>query len=146
MARADRTFTVFVMIVVAGFVAVGAFHYDYDWTVLRFPFVVAIVICLLCLGNLAKRPHRPATASGNDHGPPPGRQTMAAVLWVMAVVPMVFTAGFVIGLPLYVLAYLRTHEQSWGLSAALSLGSLAVTYLIFVKLLGVGVLVPSLGL
>ena len=49
-------------------------------------------------------------------------------------------------LPLYVLAYLRTHEQSWGLSAALSLGSLAVTYLIFVKLLGVGVLVPSLGL
>lgn len=152
MGKADRTFSLFVMMFVLGFLGIGALHYAYEWSVLRFPFVVGLVTCLLCLGNLAKGARRPAAVSaaggraGDGDEPLPVGRTLPAVLWVMAVVPFVFVLGYVIGLPLYVLVYLKTHEQGWVLSAALSLCTLAVIYLGFVKLLGVRLSVLPLGL
>lgn len=146
MGKADRTFSFFVMMFILGFLGIGALHYTYEWSVLRFPFVVGIVTCLLCLGNLAKGARRPAAASGAGDRPLPVGRTLPAVLWVMAVVPFVFVLGYVIGLPLYVLVYLRTHEQGWVLSTALSLCTFAVIYLGFVKLLGVRLSVLPPGL
>jgi len=59
------------------------------------------------------------------------------MLWLVAIAPMVLLLGYLVGLPLYVLVYLKAHGQGWRLSGLLSLATLAVVYLGFVKLLGV---------
>ena len=59
--------------------------------------------------------------------------------------PVVFILGYVIGLPLYVFAYLKVHGQGWRLSGVLSLGTLALVYLGFVKLLGILLPVLPIG-
>ena len=73
-------------------------------------------------------------------------QAWPGMMWVLAIVPFVFLLGYVIGLPLYVFAYLKVHGQGWLLSGALSLGTLAVVYLGFVKILGVLLPVLPVGL
>ncbi len=158
MGKADRTFSALVMVFVLGFLGLGYFHYAYEWTILRFPFVVGLFTCLLCVADMLKGLHGgkavPVSngssngSAGDDagEGPLTLRQAWPAMCWVAAIVPFVFVLGYVIGLPLYVLVYLRAHEQGWVLSTALSLCTLAVIYLGFVKLLGVRFSVLPLGL
>lgn len=154
MGKADRTFSALVMVFVLGFLGLGYFHYAYEWTILRFPFVVGLFTCLLCVADVLKGLHGgkavPVSngSAGDDagEGPLTLRQAWPAMCWVAAIVPFVFVLGYVIGLPLYVLLYLRAHGQGWGLSAVLSLSTFAVVYLGFVKLLGVRLSVLPLGL
>ena len=145
MDKADRNFTIFAMLFTLGFLGLGVFHYRYDWMVFRFPLLVGLVVCLLCVGKLLKGRRRSAPRSGNgvpaEGAVAVGRlsysETWPTVIWVVSIVPVVFLLGYVIGLPLYVFAYLKAHGQGWRLSVALSLGTLAVVYLGFVKALGV---------
>ena len=153
MSRAERNFTIFVMLFILGFLGLGVYHYEYKWPVLRFPLLVGLVACLLCVGKLVKG-RRGAEAGSAIGVPAEGAgpemrlsfsQAWPGMMWVLAIVPIVFLLGYVIGLPLYVFAYLKAHGQGWFLSGVLSLGTLAVVYLGFVKLLGVPLPVLPVG-
>ena len=118
--------------------------------VLRFPLLIGLVVCLLCVVNLVKGSRRSEPRSGNDVSAEGAvaerrlnyREVWPTVTWIVSIVPVVFLLGYVIGLPLYVFAYLKARGRGWRLSGALSLGTLAVVYLGFVKTLGV--LIPVL--
>ena len=72
-------------------------------------------------------------------------QDLPAMMWVAAIAPVVFSLGYVVGLPLYVFVYLKTHGQGWIMSGALSLSTLALVYLGFVKIMGVHLPVLPVG-
>ena len=153
MGTAERNLTIFTLLFVLGFLGLGAFYYEYEWIVLRFPLLVGLVACVLCVGNLVKGLRDSKTVgdpgkvaeSGTGPAPRTFRQVLPAMMWVVAVVPVVFLLGYAIGLPLYVFAYLKTHGHGWRLSCVLSLGTLAVVYLGFVKALGVLLPVLPIG-
>ena len=154
MRNAERNLTIFVMLFILSFLGLGVFRYEYEWMVLRFPLLVGLVACLLCVGNLAKGARGAQAARGANklakgdttHDPLTFRQALPAMIWVAAVVPVVFLLGYVIGLPLYVFVYLKAHEQGWITSGALSLATLGVVYLGFVKILAVPLPVFPVGL
>ena len=145
MSRTDRNFTIFIMLFILGTLGLGEFYYQYEWMVLRFPSLVGFVICLFCVGKLVKG--RRGSASSSSNGVPADgavaerrlsyHEVWPTVIWVVSIVPVVFLLGYVIGLPLYVFAYLKAHGQGWRQSVVLSLCTLAVIYLGFVKALGV---------
>ena len=145
MGKIDRNFTIFVMLFIVAFLGLGVFHYRYEWMVLRFPFLVGIVVCLFCVGKLVAGRRRSAPPSGNGAAADGAfaerrvsySEAWPTVIWIVSIVPVVFLLGYVIGLPLYIFAYLKAHGRGWRLSGVLSLGTLAVVYLGFVKALGV---------
>jgi hypothetical protein len=53
--------------------------------------------------------------------------------------------GYVIGIPLYLLAYIRAHGESWMTSVTLAGGALLVTYLVLMEFLRVPLPVWPLG-
>ena len=53
------------------------------------------------------------------------REVWPTVTWIVSIVPVVFLLGYVIGLPLYVFAYLKARGRGWRLSGALSFGHLS---------------------
>ena len=73
-------------------------------------------------------------------------QAWPSMMWVVAIVPMVFLLGYPMGLALYVFVYLKSHGQGWLTSGLLALGTLAVVYLGFARLLGVPLPALPLGL
>jgi hypothetical protein len=140
MGQTDRGFTIAILLFILGFLGLGAFHYAYEWSILRFPVLVGVVACFLCLASLAQGRRGPQTArAATDQTKGDGsltfREALPAMLWIVAIVPIVFVLGFAIGLPLYVLVYLKAHDRSWIQSVVVSICILAVVYLIFVRIL-----------
>ncbi len=149
MRSAERGFTLLVMGFILGFLGLGVYAYEYRSAVLGFPLAVGLVTCLLCLGDLLKGRRRPAAAragAATAPTPPTLAELGRGTAWVVAVLPLVAVLGYAIGLPLYVLIFLRAHGQGWRLSGLLSLATLAVVYLGFAKLLGVPLPLPPMGL
>ena len=141
MITTERAFTLFLIAFVLFFLGLGAFHYEYRWVVFRFPLLVggaAVIFATLHLfhstGKTAES-EAPAAAEGPPQAGP--RAAAIGMLWVVAVVPFLLVFGYVVGLPLYVLTYLKTHGQGWAASIVLALGALAVVWLGFVVVLRV---------
>lgn len=147
MAQLDRLFTGFILLFVMSFLAIGYFYYQYSWGVFYFPFATGIVIICLCIFVLCR--HRPDQSTGRSPQPSitaatgtiiDTRQPTGAwsgILWVLASVPFVIVFGYLFGLALYVLVFMRTHGQGWALSLTMFVGTLATIYLVFMSLLRV---------
>ena len=135
MSRGEIAFPSILFVVVAALVA-GGFAAGYSWTVIAFPLGAAIIVCGLSAVQvywaIAGDPGRP---SSEDERLPPLR--VASLAWVFVLAIFVYGLGFVFGPAAYLLAYLRAHGSSWTLSIAVALGSLAVTWGLFIKFLQV---------
>lgn len=146
---ADRGFTIGLMVFVLGFIGLGQFHYEYAWPVIRFPMMVGMVTCLLCLGSLLRGiavvSNEPDADSELPSESATVGQTVSAMIWVAAVMPTIFLLGYVIGLPLYIFVYSKTHDLGWVASGLLSILTFAVVYLGFVKLLSVPLPILPIG-
>jgi len=145
---ADRIFTLGLIVFLLGFLGLGVWHYDYGWTVLRFPVLIGLSGCLICLGNLALAGPEPAAAQPVEkkaNGTIGLRQALPAMAWIVALLPVIWVLGYVIGLTLYVFTYLKTHGQSWTVSAVLAACTLIVVYGGFVRLLGISLPVWPIG-
>lgn len=121
MTRADKAFAAAVMTFVLAVLALGAFGYGYDALVLRFPLLAGAATAALCAAALA---------AGQRQADPSALRAIGAharaAAWVAAAVPAVLVGGFAVGLPLYLLVYLRVHGRGWGASVAVALASLAI--------------------
>ena len=156
MARASPIFTVAIMVFVLIFLGLGLFHYEYRWSIMRFPLTIGLAVVLFCAVSLAVEARAAfGHADGGEapprdeeapHGGVDFRRDRAGMIWSLAILPAIFICGYVIGLPLYVLVYLKTHGQGWVQSGVYFLATLAVVYLGFYKLLGVPLPLMPLGL
>ena len=142
MTTIDRAFTIAILAFIAVFLALGAWHYDYAWTVMRFPVLTGLTTCVICVGHIILADIRSRNALRITAGPRADataglRRALPAMAWVAAVIPVLLILGYVAGLPLYIFAYLKTHGQGWMVSAALAAATLAVVYGGFIRLLGI---------
>ncbi len=137
MTRAEIIFPAVLFAVVAGLLTVGLFVYKYSWTVIGFPLGAGVLVCTLCLVDIAMTlaGHRPRPAMEAQLEP----LSLDCVLWVFALAAFIFALGFVLGPAAYLLIYLRATDSSWRLSVAIAAGSLLLTWALFIKLLRVPV-------
>ncbi|MGC2778249.1 MAG: tripartite tricarboxylate transporter TctB family protein [Bradyrhizobium sp.] len=133
MTRAATVFPAAIFVVVAGLLAVGFFILNHSWTVIKFPFLAGVIVCALCLIELwvQLRGAPPERGSGEPAEP----MSLASVAWIFALLVFLYGLGFVFGSAAYLFAYLRATGSSWRLSAAMALGSLLMTWVVFIKVL-----------
>jgi hypothetical protein len=143
MNRGEAIFPGVTLIGVAALVAGGIFLAGYSWKVIAFPFGAAVIVCGLCLFQLATvlpgaKPQRadPETPS-LPSDTPADPLTTASLVWVFVLALFLFGLGFVFGPAAYLLLYLRAHGVSWLTSTAIAAGSLLVTWGLFIKVLRV---------
>ncbi len=146
MITVDRTFTLGVMAFVLDFLAIGVWHYDYGWTILRFPVLAGVTVCLIGIGNLAMTARIMHAGDSDDTVQTGLRPAISAMAWIGAALPMVLLLGYVIGLPLYIFIYLKSHGQGWRVSAVLAAVTFVVVYGGFVTLLAIPLQVLPMGL
>ncbi len=60
------------------------------------------------------------------------RRFFDILLWIAIFLVLIFTAGFLIAIPVFTLAYMRIKKESWLLSTLSSIGLTAGVYLAFV--------------
>jgi hypothetical protein len=135
MMRAEIVFPAVLFVIVGALLAMGFFVYKYSWTVIGFPLGAGLFVCVLCLVDIAmtRAGHQPRPAMDAPAEP----LSMACVLWIFALGAFILALGFVYGPAAYLLVYLRATGSSWRLSMAVGLGSLLMTWGLFIKLLRV---------
>lgn len=117
---------------------IGGFAADYPWTAIVFPLAAGVAVCLFCAVELvAIRERRSATvpAAPDDGATPP--LSPASLAWMFALAVFLYGLGFVVGPAAYLLVCLRANGSSWQLSAGVAVASLAVTWGLFIKTMGV---------
>lgn len=134
MIRAEVVFPALLFAVVASLLAAGFFVFHHSWTVITFPFGAGAIVCALCLADIAM------TLSGRRAGPgiadaPLEPLSPASLIWAFALAVFVYALGFVFGPAAYLLVYLRANGSSWRVSFGITVASLVVTWVVFVKLL-----------
>lgn len=141
MTRAIVVFPALILILVGGLTIYAVVNFT--WTALQFPLGAGILLCAMCVAELA------ATLSGRQAettveaeraGPPPWR----SLGWIFALGGFLYAFGFIAGPALYLLIYLRANRYSWAFAASIAAGSVAVTWGLFIKI--IGVLLPVMPL
>ena len=63
------------------------------------------------------------------------RQFFFAFAWIGAFIFLLWLLGFVVGLPLFVLVYIKTYEEGWRWTIILTIIMFLITYVVFAVLL-----------
>ena len=142
MKRFELIFPVVVFAFLGVLLLLGAFVFDYGPVVMRFPYIVGgftmvmsiVVFVIERRAGAAPEPSEPTTETPDQERHTP-RQLLVAGLWLIGILPVVYLCGYLVGIPLYLLAYLRAHGEGWLLSLAISLAMLALIYFVFLKIL-----------
>lgn len=134
MTRAAVVFPAFILVVVGGLSIYAVF--TFTWTALQFPLGAGVVLCAMCVGELA------ATLSGRQAGPTldaerAGPLSWPSLAWIFALAVFLFGFGFVAGPALYLLIFLRANRLSWGFALSIAAASVAVTWGLFIKIIGI---------
>jgi hypothetical protein len=134
MTRAAVVFPAFILVVVGGLSIYAVF--TFTWTALQFPLGAGILLCAMCVGELM------ATLSGRQAGPileaeRAGPLSWPSLFWIFALVGFLFGFGFVAGPALYLLINLRANRFSWVFAASIAAASVAVTWGLFIKIIGI---------
>jgi hypothetical protein len=142
MRHGEMIFPAVLAIAVAALVAGGIFLAGYSWKVIAFPLGAAVIVCGLCLIQIATLLSRagaqPAAADASALPDAPADPlTPASLIWVFILGLFLYGLGFVFGPAAYLLLYLRANGSSWLISFAIAAGSLGVTWGLFVKALRV---------
>lgn len=110
---------------VAGALCIDAIGYGHGMRVLGFPAFIGLAIVLLCGLRAWQRRREAGRAVGSEPASAGVRQTIRAGLGFLAVVPAVVVFGLVLGLPLFVAAYLKLRGEGWLVAAAAATIALA---------------------
>ena len=136
-------FTVVMLAIVAAMVGVAA-QYPPDSRFM--PWVVGIPAIALCLVQIAldlrarRRPQDGDEDPATRESEPPGTLRREAAMWgfFVALVAGILLFGFLVAVPLFVLAFLRVWARaSWPLALGLVAAACVILYLVFVQGLNV---------
>lgn len=131
MSRAATIFPAAILVAVAGVLGIGFFVLHHSWTVIKFPLLAGLVVCVLCLFELSVQLTSPAERISDETEEP---LSLASVAWIFALLVFLYAFGFVFGSAAYLFVYMRAAGSSWRLSAAITAGSLVVTWVVFIKI------------
>lgn len=137
MTRAAILFPALILLAAGGLTIYAVF--TFTWTALQFPLGAGVLLCALCVGELAVTlSGRRAEAALDEErvGPLP----WPSLIWIFALGGFLFAFGFVAGPALYLLIVLRASRFSWTFAAVMAAASVVVTWGFFIKI--VGILLP----
>ena len=142
MTRGELVFPASVLAAVVVLLALGNFYYEYGWTAFTFPLGVGIAVCALCAIEISTvlRGRRATAPAGSDidaGDTAQERLSLPAAGWMFALVVFLSAFGFIVGAAVYLLVCLRANGFSWVASAAVALGSVLVTWGLFMKVLDI---------
>ena len=126
MIRSDRLLILAVIIAILAMVVWGMTLGGYPTSANVFPAIAAGGVLLF--GLLALREDPPK----DDDAP----ITLSAVLWLVAVLPLIYLFGFRIALPLYAFVFALARRTGPLVSILLALAISAVVEILFVRVLG----------
>ena len=134
MIRAEIVFPSLLFAAVGSLLLVGFFVLHHSWTVIGFPFLAGVAVCVLCLVDIAMSLSA-ARARASVTDTPQEPLSMTSLAWAFALGLFVYGLGFVFGPAAYLFTYLRAHGSSWLFSSAVAGVSLLLTWGVFIKLL-----------
>jgi hypothetical protein len=144
MSRAAPVFPAVILVAVAAFAAGGHFLGEYTWNVIAFPLGAALLTCALCAIEIARGlAQRPQSAPAAAAAPPadgddtPLPISVAGLAWMFVLPVFLYGLGFVAGPAVYLLACLRANGFSWTLAVVIAACSVAMTYGLFIHVMGV---------
>jgi hypothetical protein len=142
MSRAELIFPATVLVVVAAFAGGGYFIGGYGWGVIVFPLGAAILTCVLCIIEILRvlRNRRVAAVAAASSDLDDGTllpMSMSGLVWMFVLPVFLYALGFVAGPAAYLLACLRANGFSWALSGGIATASVAMTWGLFVHVMGV---------
>jgi hypothetical protein len=143
MIRGELIFPVTILILVAAFAAGGYFIGEYAWGVIAFPLGAAILTCALCVIEIARvlagqpAPATTSAAAPADGDDQPLPMSVSGFAWMFVLPVFLYGLGFVAGPAAYLLICVRGNGFSWSLSAGIAATSVAVTYGLFIHVMGV---------
>jgi hypothetical protein len=134
MTRPAVVFPALILLVVGGLSIYAIF--TFTWTALQFPLGAGVLLCALCVAELA------ATLAGRQaqaaiDAERAGPLSWPSVFWIFALAGFLFGLGFVAGPALYLLIFLRASRFSWVFSASIAAASVVVTWGFFIKIIGI---------
>lgn len=134
MTRAAIAFPALILLTVGGLTLYAVF--TFTWTALQFPLGAGLLLCALCVAELAATlSDRQAEAMVDAERA--GSLSWPSLMWIFALAGFLFGLGFVAGPALYLLIYLRANRFSWTFAASVALASVAVTWGLFIKIIGI---------
>lgn len=71
-------------------------------------------------------------AKGQDSETPERKKLLEMIGWVILLVGMIWTLGFLITIPLYTLSFMRTRKETWRISLLFAAFGFASLYFLFV--------------
>jgi hypothetical protein len=130
MTRAGSTilFVAGLVLLVDGLVVWGMTAGNYPWAANVFPGLAAAAITAFGLWAIAR------PAAGLEEAQP---LSLEAVLWIVALLPILYVAGFRVGLPLYALIYALAKRTGILVALALTAAVALLIEIMFVRILRV---------
>lgn len=134
MSRAAAVLPALLFAAVAALLGAGFLLLDYPAGVLVFPAGIGGLLCALCAIEVARalRGGRAAPAA-----PALEPSWLRALAWMFALGAFLLLLGFVLGPAAYLLACLRANGFSWRLAACVGGASVALTWGVFIGVLGI---------
>jgi hypothetical protein len=142
MTRGEIVFPSLIFALVAGLLVLGNSVFEYSWTAFAFPLGAGLALCALCAVEIARLLKAgpvaaPAAPPPSDADDAPPAFSAASLAWTFALGVFLYGLGFVAGPAAYLLVCLRASGFSWRLATGVAVASLAVTWGLFIKLMGV---------
>jgi len=148
MSRAELIFPIIIFVAVAAFAGGGYFIGGYSWGVIVFPLGAATLTCGLCAIEIVRvmrsRRATVAAAVASDLDDTPLPMSVSGLVWMFVLPVFLYALGFVAGPAAYLFACLRANGFSWALSAGIAAASVAMTWGLFIHVMGV--LLPTMPL
>lgn len=148
MKTLEKLFPAVLIAFVLFVLGAGIFYYKYPMPVMRFPYLVGGFLLIMATWHLWRTLTGRRLADEGDLENPTTEnlgEFARTSLWLLAILPAIWIFGYLIGIPIYLMAYFKAHGQSWWLSTLLSAAALAVTYFVFMKFLGVNLPITPIG-
>lgn len=101
------------------------------------PIIIASIVILLAAIQLFREAARKVTiqATGENESLD-SRRSMYESIWILGFLAVIYIAGFLIAIPVFILSYLKVHGRPWRRSIALAVLVTGLIYLVFVMFLG----------
>jgi hypothetical protein len=137
MKSAEIAFPTLIFAVTAGLLALGYFHYGYNWTTFAFPLGAGVALCALCALEIARACMGRANATGAADIETPPPFSLAAIGWLFALGAFLYGLGFLYGSAAYLLVCLRGNGFSWQTSLGTAAVALIAIWGLFIKAMGI---------
>jgi len=124
--------------ILAFLVVIDIYSLEYPFEARLFPWVIGIPATILMAVVVLKETFRKRPAAREDAlGPQSERKPESLrahaeiIAWMAGFLVMIYLAGFLAGIPLFVFFYLKTNGMSWIRSLALAVGFFIIIYGVF---------------